>query len=364
MCYSWGMTDSPSTSPIVILIPVFNDWEATRLLLGKLDHELAAARLPMPIHVLLVDDASTQAAPAGYLEDLAARPAVESGEEFLRVERQSGEAATLTPTRVSSFQRIEILELRRNLGHQRAIAVGLSWIHANENCQAVVVMDGDGEDEPRDALRLIQRYLQNSHRPIVFAQRAQRSESLVFRFFYGIYRVMFRVLTGHKIDFGNFSILPFEAVDRLVAVTELWNHYASAVIKARLPFESIPTKRGVRLAGNPRMNFLSLALHGLSAIAAYGDVLGVRCLLANIGVMVAALIGIAVVVAIRLGTEMAIPGWATNAFGLLLIVLFQAIISSVLFIFIILGNRQGANFLPVRDYSYFVLRTRRLVCRP
>ena len=44
----------------------------------------------------------------------------------------------------------------------------------------------------------------------------------------------------------------------------------------------------------------------------------------------AALLGLLTVVIIRLATDMAIPGWATNAFGLLLIILFQAITSSVI----------------------------------
>ena len=61
--------------------------------------------------------------------------------------------------------------------------------------------------------------------------------------------------------------------------------------------------------------------------------------------------------------EIAVPGWATNAFGLLLIVLFQAFMGSIMFIFITLSNRQGAQFLPVRDYSYFVLKIRRIACQ-
>jgi hypothetical protein len=228
-------------------------------------------------------------------------------------------------------------------------------------------MDGDGEDDPRDVPGLIEAYRKHGGRKIIFARRTQRSESLTFRVFYSLYRLLYQAMTGQGINVGNFSILPFEAVDRLVAVTELWNHYASAVFKARLPWDSIPTRRAPRLAGRPRMNFVSLVIHGLSAIAAYGDVVGVRMLIASLVVILATMTGLAAVVAIRLSEPafaFPIPGWATTAFGLLLVLLFQAIMSSVLFIFIILSNRQGANFLPVRDYSYFVLRTRRITCQP
>jgi hypothetical protein len=341
--------------PIIVLIPVFNDWNATELLLQALDRELA--RHVLRVQVLLVDDASTEPLPPDYLQPMDQGEARRSSQMF-------GPATTTVaaPPSFQSFTRIDVLELRRNLGHQRAIAIGLAHIHAHEQCQAVLIMDGDGEDDPRDVPRLIDHYRQRDGKVIVFAQRTQRSESLTFRCFYSIYRGLHQALTGQGINVGNFSILPFEAVDRLVAVTELWNHYASAVFKARLPTDAIPTCRAVRLAGRPRMNFVGLVIHGLSSIAAYGDVVGVRMLLASLAVIVAALLGLLTVVVIRLATDMAIPGWATNAFGLLVVVLFQAITSSVMFIFIILGNRLGANFLPVRDYSYFVLKTRRVAC--
>jgi glycosyltransferase involved in cell wall biosynthesis len=351
-------TADGTEDPIIILIPVFNDWKATQLLLHALDQELASQQIQ--VQILLVDDASTEPPPEGYLQaggaarELLPSPHAESG---------TVATATLTaPRHLHSFTKIQILELRRNLGHQRAIAIGLAYIHANEPCQAVLIMDGDGEDDPRDVPRLIEQYRHDGGKQIIFARRTERSESLVFRFFYSLYRGLYQALTGQGINVGNFSILPFDAVDRLVAVTELWNHYASAVFKARLPTDSIPTKRAKRLAGQPRMNFVGLVIHGLSAIAAYGDVVGVRLLLASIVVIIGAIAGLITVASIRLMTDMAIAGWATNAFGLLLVIMFLAIMQSMMFIFIILNNRLGANFLPVRDYSYFVLKTRRIAC--
>jgi hypothetical protein len=316
--------------PIVVLIPVFNDWQATELLLRQLDREMQ--RSDRQVHVLLVDDASTEPPAPHFLQEY-----------------------------FPSFARIEILELRRNLGHQRAIAVGLAYLQANEPCQAVVVMDGDGEDDPRDVPRLIARYEQEGRRAAVFAQRVERSESWLFRFFYVLYRCLYKLLTGRGINVGNFSILPWEALNRLVAVTELWTHYAAAVYKARLPVATIPTRRSTRLAGRSRMNFVALVMHGLSAIAIFGDVVGVRLLLANMAVVAMTLLGLGAVVVVRLTTDLAVPGWATYAVGVILVLLFQAVLISFVFIFIILHSRQIANFLPVRDYSHFVLRTRSIL---
>ncbi|GIW82997.1 MAG: hypothetical protein KatS3mg105_4804 [Gemmatales bacterium] len=338
-----------SESPYIVMIPVFNDWTALARLLRSLEQELAQKQLH--VQVLLVDDGSTESLPADFLWSPAdTESATTSGDG----------SSPAVKTSLRAFTKVEVLELRRNLGHQRAIAIGLAYLHANEQGKAVIIMDGDGEDDPRDVPRLIQRFEELGGRSVVFARRAQRSESYVFRIFYQIYRFLHRTLTGHGINVGNFSIVPFTAIDRLVAVTELWNHFASAVFKAKIAYSSIPTKRACRLAGRTRMNFVELISHGLSAISAHSDIVGVRMLLASLVVIFLAIIGLVAVVVVRLTTDLVVPGLATNAFGLLLVMLFQALMSSVLFFYIILNNRHGPNFLPIRDYCYFVLRTRRI----
>ena len=105
------------------------------------------------------------------------------------------------------------------------------------------------------------------------------------------------------------------------------------------------------------MSFVNLVIHGLSAISVFSDVVGVRLLLAALFVVVATVLGVGAVVAVKLLTSgLAIPGWATSTIGLLLVILLQAIALSVIFSFIILANRNGATFLPTRDCSILVDR--------
>ena len=42
------------------------------------------------------------------------------------------------------------------------------------------------------------------------------------------------------------------------------------------------------------------------------------------------------------------------------VILFQAVMLSIQFSFIVLGGRQGTSFLPCRDYAYFVASFRTL----
>src|SRR5262249_31404034 len=141
----------------------------------------------------------------------------------------------------SAIEQVRLLELRRNVGHQRAIVLGLAYLHRRNECDAVVVMDADGEDLPSDVPRLVEQFEAAGRRAIVFAERRRRTESLLFRVFYWLYRQLHVVLTGLRVRVGNFCIMPASAVASLVAVPETWNHVAAAVFKSRLPYETLPT---------------------------------------------------------------------------------------------------------------------------
>jgi hypothetical protein len=115
----------------------------------------------------------------------------------------------------------------------------------------------------------------------------------------------------------------------------------------------IPTKRSSRITGHSRMNFVALVTHGLSAMSVFSDLIGVRLLITALSFVGLTLLCIAIVIGIKLGTDLAIPGWTTNTIGLLLVILSQVTIMSMVFAFITLNNRKHATLLPVKDcYSY------------
>jgi len=217
-------------------------------------------------------------------------------------------------------------------------------------------MDSDGEDDPADVPRLLTRCAAEGGRSIVFAERTRRSESWFFRVFYGLYRLAHRLLTGRSIQFGNFSAVPRSALRSLVSVSELWSHYAAAVLKSRQPYCLVPTRRAKRLGGQSRMNFTGLVTHGLSALSVDSETIGVRVLILSLLTITLILTGLVATVLIRLATNLAVPGWATSAVGLLLVLLAQVVMLAVVFSLVILSGRQGMFFLPLRDYSYFVDR--------
>ena len=198
---------------------------------------------------------------------------------------------------------IEILKLALNLGHQRAIAVGLCALSGRDDIDAVLVMDSDGEDRPVDIAALLQERRNNPAR-IVLARRMKRREPLAFRAWYRLYKFVFHALTGHDISFGNFSLLPLAAVRRLVYMPELWNNLPAAILRSRMMCTPVPTERGKRYDGRSRMNLVSLIVHGLSAMSVHIDTIFVRVLLTSGLIAAASVCGIFAITVIRLASDL------------------------------------------------------------
>lgn len=304
-----------------IIIPILDDWDCAFALCRMLNRTFDS--LPeYSVSLLFVDDGSRT------------RP-------------------KLSEFEVSAIKEVEILCLLGNVGQQRAIALGLCYVQFNRPCDIVVVMDGDGEDRPEDAPRLLKSLEDNASSFAVFAERQARLESASFRAGYILYKILHRVLTGLPIRFGNFSALKFSALPRLTMMPELWVHYAATALLSRIPFIALPLNRGKRLGGNSKMRLETLVYHGLSAISIY-PTLNVRILVGSFAISLL-LISVAVIsIAIRFTTNLAIPGWTTTVLGLSATLLCLVIFTSFLFIFLNLLIRNSAVAMPFQVYQAYI----------
>jgi polyisoprenyl-phosphate glycosyltransferase len=318
--------DNGASRP-VILMPVLNDWQSFSVLVRQLDDQLTEHGYQAT--VVVIDDGSTDSPPQP--ESMAFR----------------------------SIPQVVFIKLKRNLGHQRAIAIGLSYLCDQHPCPSVLVMDSDGEDAPSDVPRLFDYASRTREDCVVFAKRMQRSEPIWFRISYSVYKFLFRAMTGQRIQFGNFSIIPWDLLQRVAGVSEIWNHYSAGLMKARIPIRAIDTSRGRRIAGKPAMRLTALLTHGLSSIAVFSEVVGTRLCVAALALAVIVLLTVVVVVSVRLFTDRAIPGWATYVVGLLLLMLMQAVMFCFVFLFLVLSGRNAITFIPQKDYSWFILNVKK-----
>jgi hypothetical protein len=311
---------------LAIVTPVLDDWESFTQLVDNIAR-LSDGALDS-IEIIAVDDGSVR----------------------------SFDPCDIRLPATGTLRAVRVVRLALNVGHQRAIAVGLVTLAERKDLDAVVVMDSDGEDQPSDIVALLAA-ARGSAGHVILAHRSERSESATFRAGYTIYKAVFRLLTGRKISFGNFSLLPIEAVRRLVRMPELWNNLAAAIIRSRLRYITVPTRRGTRYAGVSKMNFTSLVGHGLSAMSVYTDVIFVRALMAATALCGLSVLGMVAVTAIRLTTRLAIPGWATVVFGDLLVVLFQALMLTVATSLMVLASRSTRPVIPLIDAAVFIAGT-------
>ena len=310
-----------------IVTPVLDDWESLAILLRGIDSQLHG----VTAHVFVVDDGS----------------------------RAPFDPAGLHLADGGAIAAISIVRLAANVGHQRAIAIGLIEAARRDELDGVVVLDSDGEDRPENIPRLLAAAAENPG-TIVLAQRAKRSENWRFRLAYRAYKAVFHLATGRMIDFGNFSLLPIGAVRRLIHMSELWNNLAATVMRSRIPVRSVPTDRGHRYAGQSRMNMAGLVTHGLSAMSVYTDVIFVRLLAATAALATLSIVGIAVTAAIRLFTTLATPGWATNVVGNLLVLLLQTVVIVAASALMLLAGRSNRQIVPAVDAASYVAEITRV----
>ena len=318
----------PADAPTVILIPIFNDWPAAVLLLKKIDTRMAEHH--RRVSVLFVDDGSTENA-----ENCFSNLAFES------------------------IKSVDVLVLKRNLGHQRAIAAGLAYSAENMPCKTLVIMDGDGEDDPSDIPTFLKHLEKDRKSLIVFAERTRRTEGTFFRFCYLSYRILHFVLTGVRVRVGNFSAVRGSAVKKLVILSELWNHYSAAVFVSKLPFATVPACRARRLDGNSKMNFQDLVIHGLRALSVFAETITVRFLVFSGSAL--ALLGLFIIALALKGifAESASTSVCTTA-GMLIVALLQGFAVTTVIAFLLISGRSYSHFIPCRDYGNFVDSCRRL----
>lgn len=313
-----------------ILTPVYNDWDSFMQLMNEMD-QCAGEFKDISIAVIAVDDGSTFPHSSKGIET--------GGYRFIKD--------------------ISILHLARNLGHQKAIAIGIAYINSNVPCDLVIVMDADGEDRPGDILPLLEASTKFPG-SIIFARRARRSEGIGFRIFYFLYKLVFKLLTGRKIAFGNFALIPGALLNRVSHLPEIWNHFAAGLMRANIPLSSIPTQRGKRYGGKSSMNFITLVIHGLSAISVYIEILTVRLMLFAIAIIMVGILSFFVLLYVKYLTALAIPGWATNVAIGIVVIMFQAVLLLALLTFLSLNYRSSKLFIPAKDFQDYLLNLEKI----
>lgn len=159
--------------------------------------------------------------------------------------------------------RFKLISLFFNMGHQNAIKQG--FLYAEEiKATGYIVMDSDGEDDPNAIKDLV-----NSKSDITFVTRGKRLESIKFKIGYFFYKKIFKIISGNKINFGNYTMVSENVV--IALVNQNFIHYSAFLSKLKYTKSYICFDRMKRINGQSKMNINSLVLHGLNSLIEYSE---------------------------------------------------------------------------------------------
>ena len=229
------MHDWEKMKNIVILIPVYNDWESLKKLLEEINKNIQSFS-NLNFDCLVINDCSVIDQPK-----------------------------LIKPTNLRS---LKILNMKENRGHARCNAFGIRYITRNIDFDYVLLMDGDGEDRPIEIKDLVREILKNPKNSVV-AKRIKRSEGLFFQFLYQSHKFITYIFTGKNINFGNYSCLTKDDAKKLSSLGSLWSSYSGSVKKHLNNLNEIESERGARYFGPSKMSFFKLLIHSFSIIAVF-----------------------------------------------------------------------------------------------
>jgi polyisoprenyl-phosphate glycosyltransferase len=219
---------------IAIVSPCFNEQNTVLSFLERLEGVLAGTE--ERFQVIMVDDCS-----------------------------QDNSLKQLSQFRFRSAKiKMTVLELKFNLGQQGAIHQGLLYA-ARQEPDHVIVMDCDGEDDPK----AIPALLEKRNFQIVQVRRGRRSEKFLFRVLYFWYRIIFRFVTGKRIDFGNYSMISTDMVERIRHTSFV--HFPAYLLKQKASIASIRWDRGKRIDGQSKMGYKGLFLHAFKSMIEFAE---------------------------------------------------------------------------------------------
>ena len=180
---------------------------------------------------------------------------------------------------MDSVINFEVLFLTRRNGHQKAIVEGLRFIADNYTGWNVVIMDGDGEDSPLDAISL-GGFMSNSiDANVICARRGKRFAGKAFGIGYLLYVFLFKKLVGFDFRSGNFMSISADYLPEVLKFPGLKNHFAASVVRYSLGLKYEKFDRAKRIAGNSKMSLSNLTIHAYGAFAVFADMLIARILI-------------------------------------------------------------------------------------
>jgi dolichol-phosphate mannosyltransferase len=212
-------------------------------------------------------------------------------------------------------ERVKVIELSRNFGHQTALTAGLD--HARGD--VVVMIDADLQDPPELIAEMLDRWRDGVE--VVYAARTDREGETWFKtasakWFYRLLSTISPVPMTR--DVGDFRLLDRRALDALLCMRERNRYLRGMTVWIGFTQTAVPYKRDARYAGDTKFSLTRMLRFSLDAIASFSHVPLQIATLVGFAVAAFAFLMIPVAIVFRIAGQF-VPGVTTTIIAVLLL---------------------------------------------
>lgn len=235
--------------------------------------------------------------------------------------------------------RIKVLSLSKNFGHQAAYTAGLD--HAKG--EIVAMMDGDLQDPPELLARMYGMITAEGYDIVSGKKKGRKGKSsrnLWFMFFHLFFRAIGDIKNMENA--GNYSMMKREAVDALLSLREKVRYLPG--LRTFIGFRQgyIEFVRDERYEGRPKMSFRQLFTLAADAIFSFSRFPIRFCLfLGMIGVLVFMIAGVYVIIA-KIG-GFAVTGWSSTILSIYFLGSVQLVFLGIMGEYIYRNYKESQN---------------------
>jgi glycosyltransferase involved in cell wall biosynthesis len=298
-----------------VVAPVFNEDQLIEVFYARVCRALEG----LPFELVLVDDGSSDRTPE------------------------------LLATMAADDERVRVVELSRNFGHQTAITAGLD--HASGD--AVVMIDADLQDPPEIIPQMLDHWRRGTD--VVYAVRHRRDgethfKLLTARIFYKLFDALANVPLEH--DSGDFRLLDRAPLDALLAMRERNRFLRGMTVWIGYTQTAVPYERDARYAGETKYTLGRMLRFSFDAISSFSHRPLQLATLFGFLVSLVAFVAIPVVIALRIAGSY-LPGFGSITIAILLLGGIQLMAIGLI------GEYVGRIYDEVKGRPLYVVRTRR-----
>jgi len=245
--------------------------------------------------------------------------------------------------------RIKIVDLARNFGHQTALLAGLHYIR--EDTELIVVMDADFQDLPSDIPKLIDSLITNDMDCVYGTRKADSGNWIInyaTKLFYKLQKSFFKFPIPENA--GTFCVFNRRFLSQILEFKEFDIYFPGIRAFIGLRQKGYELTRGKRRDGDSKVGFMGLVNLSLVGLLSFSRIpLRLIFIIGLVTFVVNIFLGL-VVFLIKILSITKIPGITT------LLILILSFFGMQMMCIGILGEYTGKLYQEVKDRPRFIVK--------